>query len=164
MGDRRCGLLTIWVNPCQARVCSMEEVVRELTTWVSSGLNWPYTLVQLNEDTCHVPLPKEGPLGILPQRGADMTACRRTSQLEVWQLLISGLQVAYLVGLNGHEEPVITSLPKFLANGKSLTGGRSVYLEIDILQPMAEKQDQKALPIGKHSTIIITSPPEDHSP
>ena len=22
-GDRRYGLLTIWVNPCQARVCSM---------------------------------------------------------------------------------------------------------------------------------------------
>ena len=31
-GDRRYGLLTIWVNPCQARVCSMEEAVRELTT------------------------------------------------------------------------------------------------------------------------------------
>ena len=50
-GDRRYGLLTIWVNPCQARVCSMEEVVRELTAWVSSGPNWPYTLVQLNKDT-----------------------------------------------------------------------------------------------------------------
>ena len=52
----------------------MEEAVRELTTWVSSGPNWPYALVQLNEDTCHVPLPKEGNLGILPQGGADMTA------------------------------------------------------------------------------------------
>ena len=37
--DRKYGLLTIWVNPCQARVCSMEEVVRELTAWVSSGPN-----------------------------------------------------------------------------------------------------------------------------
>ena len=35
--DRKYGLSTIWVNPCQARVCSMEEVVRELTAWVSSG-------------------------------------------------------------------------------------------------------------------------------
>ena len=50
-----------------------------------------------------------------------MTACRRISQLEVYQLLISGLQVAYLVGLNGHEDPVITSLPESLANGISLT-------------------------------------------
>ena len=51
--DRRNGLLTIWVNPCQARVCSMEEVVRELTAWVSSQPDWPYALVWLNKDTCH---------------------------------------------------------------------------------------------------------------
>ena len=36
-GDSKYGLSTIWVNPCQARVCSMEEMVKELTTWVSSG-------------------------------------------------------------------------------------------------------------------------------
>ena len=88
------------MNPCQARVHSMEEAVRELTAWVSSGPDWPYTLVQLNEDTCHVPLPKEWHLGVLPQGGTDMTACRRISQLEVHQLLVSGLQVTYLVGLN----------------------------------------------------------------
>ena len=69
-GDRKYGLLTIWVNPCQARVHSMEEAVGNLTAWVSSGPNWPYALVQLHEDTCHVPLPKEGHLGIMPQRGA----------------------------------------------------------------------------------------------
>ena len=90
-GDRKYGLSTIWVNPCQARVCSMEEAVRDLTAWVSSGPNWPYTLVQLHEDTNHVPLPKEEHLGVLPQRGAEMTACGRISQLEVHQLLISGL-------------------------------------------------------------------------
>ena len=90
-GDRKYGLLTIWVNPCQARVYSMEEAVRELTVWVSSGPNWPYALVQLHDDTCHAPLPKERHLGILPQAGAEMTACRRISQLDVCQLLISGL-------------------------------------------------------------------------
>ena len=157
-GDRRYGLSTIWVNPCQARVCSMEEVVRELTTCVSSGPDWPSALVQLNEDTHHVPLPKEEHLGIMPQGGADMTTYRRISQLEVCQLLISGLQVAYPVGLNGHKELIITSLPRSLANGISLTGGKSVYLEIDIPQPTAEEPDWKALPIGKCSTIIITSP------
>ena len=99
----------------------MEEVVRELTAWVSSGPNWPYALVQLNKDTCHVPLPKEGHLGILPQGGTVMMACRGISQLEVHQLLISGLQVAYLVGLNGCKDPVITSLPESLANSISLT-------------------------------------------
>ena len=157
-GDRTYGLSTIWVNPCQARVCSMEEVVRELTVWVSSGPNWPYTLVWSNEDTCHVPLLKEEHPGILPQGGADMTACRRISQLKVCQLHFSGLQVTYPVGFNGHEEPIITFLPKSLTNGITLTGGRSIYLEINIPLCMAEEQDEKALPIGKCSTIIITSP------
>ena len=157
-GDRKYGLSTIWLNPCQARVCSMEEVVGKLTTWVSSGPNWPYTLVQLHEDTCHVPLPKEGHLGILPPRGAEMTACRRISQLEVHQLLVSSLQVAYPIGLNEHEEPIITSLPESLANGISLTRGKSVYLEIDILQSLAEEPDQKAPPIVECFTIIIASP------
>ena len=68
-GDRRYGLLTIWVNPCQARVHSMEEVVRELTVLVSSGPKRPYALVQLNKDTCHAPLPKEGHLNICLKEG-----------------------------------------------------------------------------------------------
>ena len=157
-GDRKCGLSTIWVNPCQARVCSMEEACRELTTWVSSGPNWTYTLVQLNKDTHHVPLPKEGHLGILPQGGTNSTACGRISQLEVCQLLISGLQVAYPIGLNGHEDPIITSLPESLANGISLTGGRSIYLKVDILQPMVEEPDWKMLPLGGCSAILIASP------
>ena len=157
-GDRKYNLSTIWMNPCQARVYSMEEAVKELTSWVSSRPNWPYALVQLNEDTCHVPLPKEGHLGILPEGGTDNTACRRISQLEVHQLLLLGLQVAYPVGLNGHKDPIITSLPKSLANGISLTGGRSIYLEVNIPQPMAEELDQKALPLGAHSSILIASP------
>ena len=102
--------------------------------------------------------PKEGHLGILPQGEADMTACRRVSQLEVCQLLISGLQVAYPVGLNSCEDPIIISLPESLANGISLTGGKSMYLEFDIPHPMAKELDWKALPPGRHSSIIISSP------
>ena len=41
-GDRTYGLSTVWVNPFQARVSTVEEVVRELTTLASSGPNWPY--------------------------------------------------------------------------------------------------------------------------
>ena len=121
--DGKYGLSTIWVKPCQTRVHSMEEAVRELTAWVSSGPDWPYALVQLNEDTGHVPLPKEGHLGILPQGEADMTTYGKISQLEVYQLLTSGLQVTYPVGLNGCKDPVIISLPESLTNGISLTGG-----------------------------------------
>ena len=86
-----------------------------------------------------------------------MTAYERINQLEVCQLLISGLQIAYPIGLNGHEEPIITSLPESLANGISLIGGKFIYLAIDILDPMEEEPDWKASPIGKCSTIIISS-------
>ena len=136
----------------------MEEAVKELAAWVSSGPNWPYTLVQLNKDTCHAPLPKEGHLGVLPAGGTNSTTYRRISQLEVCQLLISGPQVTYPVGLNGHEEPIIASLPESFTNGTSLTGGGTVYLEVNILQPMVEKMNQKMLPLGRYSPILIASP------
>ena len=149
--NRKNGLSTIWVKHHQARVPSVEEVVKELTTWVSRGPNWPYALVQLNEDTCHGPLPKEGHLGMLSTGGTNSSTCRRISQLEVHQLLVSGLQFAYPVGLNGHEEPIITSLPESLANITSLTGGESIYLQVDIPKPIMEEPDQKASPLGRCS-------------
>ena len=136
----------------------MEEAVGKLTAWVSSGPNWPYALVWLHKGTHNVPLPKEEHLGILPQRGAEATPCGWISQLEVCQLLISSPQVAYPIGLNGCEEPIITSLLESLANSIGLSRGKSVYLEIDILQSLAEKPDRKVLPIGKLSTTVITSP------
>ena len=48
-------------------------------------------------------------------------------------------------------------LPKSLANGISLTGGRSIYLEVDIPQPMVEWLDWKALFLGGCSSILIAS-------
>ena len=136
----------------------MEEAVRKLTAWVSSGPNWPYSLVQLHEGTCHAPLPKEGHLDILPQRGVEATPCGQINQMEVHQLLISSPQVTYPIGLNGHEKPIITSIPESLANGIGLTRGKSIYLEIDIPQSLAEEPDQKVPPIGKLSAAIIASP------
>ena len=156
--DRKYGLSTIWVNPSKARVPSMEEAVGKLTAWASSGPNWPYALVHLHEDTHHTPLPKEGHLGILSQRVAEVTPCGQISQLEVCQLLITSPQVAYPIGLNGCEEPIINSLQEPLANGISLTTGKSIYLEIDILPSPAEEPDQKVPPLGKVSTTVIASP------
>ena len=157
-GYRKYGLSTLWVNPSQARVPSMEEVVEKLTAWASSGPDWPYALVQLHEGTHHAPFPKEGHLSILPQRGVESTPCRQISQMEVCQLLIAGPQVVYPIRLNGSEEPVINSLPEPLANGISLTGGEPIYLEIDIPPSPAEEPDWKVLPIGMVSTIMIASP------
>ena len=81
--DRVYGLSAIWVNSYQARISTVEEVVRQLTTLVSSGPNWSYALVWLNGDTHHVPLPREGHLSVQPEGGTGSTTCRMVSQLEV---------------------------------------------------------------------------------
>ena len=44
-----------------------------------------------------------------------------------------------------------------MGGGISQTGGRSVYLEVNILQPTAEEPDWKASPHGRHSSILIAS-------
>ena len=115
---------------------SMEEAVRKL----------------------HTPLPKDGQWGIIPQRGVEATPCGQISQLEVHQLLATSPQVIYPIGLNGQDEPVITSLPEPLASGMSPTVGKPIYLGIDIPSPPMEEMDQKILPLGKVSTIIVASP------
>ena len=157
-GDRMYGLSTVWVNPYQARVPTVEEAVKQLTTLFSSGPDWPYALVQLNGDTHHVPLPREGHLSILPEGGTSSAACRRVSQLEVCQLLSLGSQVIYLVGLNRHKIPLITSLPESLANGANLPGGKPIYLEVDIPQSIVEGPKWKALPPANCPSMLMTSP------
>ena len=156
--NRKYGLSTICMNPHQARVPSMEEVVKELTAWVSSGPNWPYALVQLNKDTCHAPFPKEGHLDMLPAGGTNSTTWRRISQLEVCQLLISGLQVTYPLGLNGHEEPIIASLPESLANGTSLTGEGSNLLRGQHPTTHCKRAGLESITLGRCSPILLASP------
>ena len=158
MGDRHYGLSMVWANPNQVRVTSMEEAVRKLTICTSSGTDCPYVLVQLHKGTCHMPLPNEGHLGILPQRKAEVTPCQQISKLEVCQLPVASPQVIYHIGLNGHNEPIITSLPDPLASSVSLTAGKPIYLGIDILPPPVEELDQKIPPLGKVSTIMVASP------
>ena len=157
-GDRMHGLSMVWVNPYQARVPTVEEAVKQLTALVSSGPDWPYALMWLKGNTCHEPLPREGHLSVLPKGGTCSAACRRVSQLEVCQLLSLDLHVIYPVGLNGHKIPTITSLPKSLANGANLTGGKPIYLEMDILQSTAEEPEQKASPSDNHPSILMVSP------
>ena len=151
-GDRMYGLSMVWVNPYQASIPTVEEVVKQLTDLVSSGPNWPYALVWLNGDTCHVPLSREGHLGILPEGGTSSATCWRVSQLEVCQLLSSDSQVIYPVGLNRHKIPVVTSLPKSLANGTNLLGGETIYLKWTSYNPLWKGQN------GKHFPLAIAPP------
>ena len=148
MGDRHYGISVVWANPNQVRAATMEEVVEKLTAYTSSGIDWPYALAQLYEGTCHMPLPKNRHLGILPWRGAEKAPCEQISQLMVCQLLAAGPQVIYPVGLNGQNEPVITTLPEPLASSVSLTTSKYIYLGIDIPSPPVQEPDQKIPPLG----------------
>ena len=158
MRDWIYGLSTVWVNFYQARVPTMEEVIKQLTALVPTGPNWPYTLVQLNGDTCHVPLPRDGHVSALVE-GTSSATCGRVSQLEVCQLLSSSSQVIYPAKLNGCKVPVIASLPELLAKGTNLHGGEPIYLKVDILQPIMEGPELKVPPLGSHfSSILMPSP------
>ena len=75
-GDGVYDLSMMWVNPYQAGVSTMEEVVRQLTALISTGPDWPYALVQLNTDAFHVPFLKEGHLNILVEGGTSSATCR----------------------------------------------------------------------------------------
>ena len=72
------------------------------------------------------------------------------SQLEVHQLLASSPQVIYAIGMNGHNEPVITTLPEPLDSGISLIASEHIYLGIDIPSPPVEELDLKMLPLEGH--------------
>ena len=52
------GLAMVWVHPYQAGVSTLGSTVGQIAQLASTGPNWPYALVQLNGDACHVPFPK----------------------------------------------------------------------------------------------------------
>ena len=130
--ERQYGVSLFWVSPEQARASTMEEAVERLAACPSSGTDWPYALVQLYEGSGHAPLPKGKHLGILPQGKVEETSCGRISQLDICQLLSTSPQVVYPLGLNRHDEPIITTLSEPLSSGISIISSEHPYLEIDI--------------------------------
>ena len=158
-GDRVYCLSIMWVNPYQARLSTVEEAVKHLAPLFPTGPKWPYCLVQLNVDVCHVPLTKEGHLSILMEGGTDSAVCRWTSQLDICQLLNFSSQVIYLVRLNRCEIPVITSLPESFAKGITMLVGKPIHLSVDILQSALKGQESKAPSPGGHSIPMLTASP-----
>ena len=106
-GERVYRFTMVWVHPYQARVSNLDSTVEQLAQLASTGPNWPYALVWLDGDACHVPLPKEHHLSILAMEHISHVPYRRIQQLEVCQLLSSGSQVVYPEGLNGCQVSVI---------------------------------------------------------
>ena len=147
MKDRLYGTSLVWVYPNQVRAATMEEAVKKLTACPSSGTDWPYTLAQLYEGPHHAQLHKDKYLGILPQGKVEETPCGQISQL-----LATGPQVVYPIGLNGHDEPIITTLPEPLDSSISLIVSKHIYLGIDIPSPPWRNQT-------KRYCLLVRSPP-----
>ena len=129
------GISLVWISPTQIWASTIGEVVGTLSTYISSGPDWPYALVQLYEGSSHTPLPKDKHLGILPQRNLEESPYGQISQLEVCQLLSAGPWVIYPVGLNGNDELVMTTLPELLHSGASITTNEHPYMRINIPSP-----------------------------
>ena len=148
----------VWISPHQARASMMMEALEILSTCTSSGPDWPYVLTQLYEDTNHVSLPKDKHLSVLPQGKAE-SPCGQISQVEVCQLLSTGLQVIYLLGLNGGKQSVTVNLPGLLYGDSSVTTDEHLYMKIDIPSPTLEEQDGTNPPLGGgHATQAIDMP------
>ena len=122
----------VWISPNQVQATTMEEAVRALSTYISSGPDWPYALAQLYEGSSHTPLLKDKHLGVLPQGKVEGSPYGQISQLEVCQLLSTRPQVIYPVALNGTDEPVTTTLPEQLHSGASIITYEHPYMRIDI--------------------------------
>ena len=122
----------VWVHPYQARVSTIGGTAKQLAQLASTGPNQPYTLVWLNGDAYHVPLPKEGHLSVMAEEHTSHVPYGRIWQLEVYQLLSSGSQVVYPEGLNGCQIPVIMTLPESLSNGMTMLKGKSAFLQVDL--------------------------------
>ena len=162
-GDRRYCLSTIWVNSCQARVCSMEEVVRELTTWVSSGPNWPYALVQLNKDTHHALLPKEGHLGICLKEGLIWLLVEESAS---WEFASSSFQACSC--LPGGVEwmwGIHFNLPAQVPGQQHKPNWRQIHL-LGNWHPATHSRGAGSEGIAHWQTLHYhyNQPPEDHSP
>ena len=159
VGERVYGLAIVWVHPYQARVSMIDNVAKQLTQLASTGPNWPYALVQLNDDACHMPLPTEGHLSVMTEGNTSNVPCRKICQLEVHQLLGSGSWVVYPEGLNGCQVPVIMSLPESLSNSMTMLKGESTFLQVDLSQSATKEQESKALSLyGGLSPTPVASP------
>ena len=146
--ERVYGLTMVWVHPYQARVSNLGAMAEQLTQLATTGPNWPYALVQLNGNTCHVPLPKDGHLSVLAEEHTSHVPYGKIQQLEVHQLLSSGSQVVYPEGLNGCQVLVIMTLPESLSQGVTMLKGESTFLQVDLSQSATKQQEPKAPSLG----------------
>ena len=147
------------VNPYQARVSMIDDAAKQLAQLASTGPNWPYALVQLSGDACHMPLPTEGHLSVMMEGNTSNVPYGKIHQLEVCQLLGSGSWVVYPEGLNGCQVPVVMTLPESLSNGVTMLEGESTFLQVDLSQFATKEQESKALSLGSGLSPTLAASP-----
>ena len=106
------GLTSVWVYPRQNLLSSMEEAMKKVTLFISSGEGHYYALVSISKDTRYLPLSDAAHISMLVGGAPGKSAYGYVSQLGVCQLLCSGGTVVYPVGLNGGLKPLRAVFPK----------------------------------------------------
>ena len=110
--ERRFGLVAMWTHPCQGCLPWLDEAVRKLTLLINNGEDLAYALMQLNEDSQHIPLSTAGHINAMINGAPSRSACGHRSHLEVCKLLQCGVEVVYPEGLSGGLELLQVFLPK----------------------------------------------------
>ena len=160
LGAENYGMALVGISPHQVRASTMEEAVGTLSACISSGPNWPYVLAQLYKGSNHTPLPKGKHLGILPQGKVEESPYGWFSQLEVCQLLSTGPQVIYPVGLSRGDQLVTITLPELLHSSSSITTDEHPHIRIDIPLLPPEEPECTTLPLGRVHAIPAATPPK----
>ena len=80
-GEKRFGLVEVWVHPNQFLLSSLKEEAKKLTLFISKKEDWYYALVQVNEDAQHLPISDTVHLSILVDGAPSRSACGHLSQL-----------------------------------------------------------------------------------
>ena len=86
------GMAIVWIDSHQARMVSMGEALKTLSSLTPKGSDWPYILIQLYIGANHTPFPKDRHVCVLPQGEAESPS-GQISQLKVYQLLSTRLLV-----------------------------------------------------------------------
>ena len=152
------GMAIVWINSHQARMFSVVEALKMLSSFTSKGFDWPYVLIQLYEGANHMPLPKDRHVCILPQGEAESPS-GQISQLKICWLLSTGPLVVFPSELNGGDHSVTIDLPELLHTACSVTSDEYPYIKVKIPTPVPEEQGSASLPLGgKHNTPTTPQP------
>ena len=68
-------LVAMWAHPCHTLLSSLEEAAKKLTLLINTGDGWPYTFVQLCEDSQHIPLSDARHISFMVDSAPSRSTC-----------------------------------------------------------------------------------------